>query len=265
MVDNAEIHEILRKSGVKPFYFGGKDESFYWQVALLEADLGEEIYAERSSWDEIGAGKTTYYCVHYRDLKARTNMYEAIITDFVAYYYDPWSKHVANMAFNEVALPSDEELMDILDIFNKSYSDFMHDVLYWYRIAILTNPFSEHISIEKAESSLREDERLAKQVLDVLYKDEPITILLDNVKYEWKIAEKHNEIWFSRITNYKYETHDFTTCEYGHVVRTDGDAMDALRDAVRGCYFVDGWKYDKADNGYESQLALIDLSNDDLN
>ena len=256
MADNTIIKQMLEKADARPFYFGGSNYSYFWRVT----EINGEIFAERIHVNHEHISKTYSYCLAY-DKYMRDGIYTDIVIDFVTFYRNSWYYHTPCSAFVDVASDEDEELRNILEIFYKKYSDFLNDVLYWYSIVNEAdfNEVEDSYTI-KAPSELDSDGHLVKNILNRLYAGDPLVIESDGTVYFWEIVKAHGEIWYKRETQRFRDDYIYITEEYGHVPLRDVNAMDAIRDAVRSCFFLDGWELLNEEDNPDSILGIVGLS-----
>lgn len=259
MVDNATIKQMLEKADANPFYFGGDNESYFWRVA----EIDDEIFAERTQvvggCDDYG-----YYCCYIDDKESRQNMYYDMVIDFATYYCDYWRNNVSSEVFDEIAGPGDKELLGILDIFHKKYSDFLNDVMYWFSFLVEYGPNDK--GVYEIESAIIPggDLHLVKSVLKHLA-PESMVVDSEDTEYIWQIAKARGEIWYRRVIRHYRDNYIFITEEYGHVPREDVDAFGALRDAVLCCFTIEGWEIvEGSDEVVNEMLAAVDLTLEEL-
>lgn len=259
MVENSTIKQMLEKAGANPFYFGGGDESYFWRVA----EIDDEIFAERTQvvgdCDDCGC-----YCCYVDDKESRQNMYYDMVIDFAAYYCDYWRNNVPSNVFDEIAGPGDKELLEILGIFHKKYSDFLNDVMYWFSFLVEYGPNNN--GVYEVESSIVPggDLHLVKSVLKHLT-PEAIVIDSEDTEYVWQIVDARGEIWYRRMTRYYRDNYIYITEEYGHVPREDVNAFEALRDAVLSCFVIEGWEIvEGSDDAVEEMLKAVNLTYEEL-
>jgi hypothetical protein len=106
--------------------------------------------------------------------------------------------------------------------------------------------------------------RTAKKVLDRLFFANPIVVVVGDVEYLWQMMLAHDTIWFLKSTRYYRDEYVYISDEYGSVPLKDEDAFNALRDSVRSCFFIEGWKIIDTDTDVDEMLALVDLSLEEL-
>ena len=260
MVDNLIIKQMLEKAGVNPFYFGGGNESYFWRVA----EIDDEIFAERTQ--VVGNCRDMgYYCCSECDKESRLNMYYDIVIDFVTYYSGYWRNNVSSDVFEAIAGPNDEDLLSILDVLHKKYSDFLNDVMYWFANIVETSPDNSGAYEVVRSCTPRDDIHLIRAVLRRFATSCPITIDAEDVEYIWQLASTSGEIWYKRTTRCYCDNYIFISEEYGRVPRKDEDACAALRDAVRSCFFIEGWEITEGSGeDVDAMLATVDLSLDEL-
>lgn len=260
MVDNSTIKQMLEKAGANPFYFGGGNESYFWRVAEIDG----EIFAERTQ--VVGNCRDMgYYCCCDCDKESRLNMYYDMVIDFVTYYSGYWRNNVSSDVFEAVAGPDDEDLLCILDVLHKKYSDFLNDVLYWFANLVETGPDDSGAYQVVRSCTSHDNIQLVRAVLRRFATSCPIIIDTEDTEYIWQLAVANHEIWYKRVTRYYRDDYIFISEEYGHVPREDADACAALRDAVRSCFFIEGWEITEgSDEDAKALLATLDLSLDEL-
>ena len=259
MVNDITIKQMLEKAGAFPFIFGGSDESFAWRAAEVE----DEIFVERVQVVGKNTFTSYYYCFAY-DASSRRNMYEDMIIDFVVYYHETWRCHEASDVFDVIAGIDDRGLLEILGVFHKKYADFLNDVMFWFSIVVETEPNEYGVRKIAKTSILSPDERIVKHVLDRLSSSNPILIATEDAEYLWRIERFRGEIWFLKSTRRYRDEYTFVSNEYGHIQPKDEDAFNALRDAIRSCFYVEGWELINVEANVDEKLAIVDLSLDEL-
>ena len=262
MVDNALIKQMLKKADAHPFYFGGDNHSYFWRVA----EICGEIYAERTHVDgESNETQASYsYCLAF-DKNNREGIYCDIVIDFVMYYRDFWYYHIENTAFSDVASCYDEGLLEILDVFNKSYAEFISDVLYWFSISLEVE-IDEKLETYKFKdpSRLSSNARLAKKVIDRFSEGVPIVVEVGDTTFLWEAINMRNEIWFKREVQRDHGEYIYITDEWGRVPLDDSDALESFRDAVRSCFYIDGWKIIETENNLGDFLKVAGVNLDEI-
>jgi len=259
MVDYETIKLMLEKAGAFPFYFGGDNESYFWRVAEIEG----EIFAERAQLVDDEEYRS-YYCCLANNKEARLSIYDDMVVDFVVHYGEIWRHHVPTDVFEETAGTEDRGLREILDVFHKKYSDFLNDVMLWFSVLIESEPDDDGVYYLFEPSSLNLNARTAKKVLDRLFFANPIVIVVGDVEYLWQMMLAHDTIWFLKSTRYYRDEYVYISDEYGSVPLKDEDAFNALRDSVRSCFFIEGWKIIDTDTDVDEMLALVNLSLEEL-
>lgn len=255
---------MLEKADAKPFYFGDGDKSYFWRVALIEDGNEKEIYAERSVGNTERLLEQSYYCISYNDKKARQSMYDDIIIDFVMFNCNSWRTKSRNDALYQLITDSDEGLEEILYIFDKSDSDFITDVLYWYGFALTTEPNSDMFYTICDDNSLSEKERVIKKVIDRSETTASITFQQDDTFYSWYITKCSGRLWYLRRIEHYRENYVYFTDEYGSAPLTDEDSVEAIRDAFLGCASAEGCIVIKTENNPDLQLQSIGLTIEDF-
>lgn len=256
MVDNAMIKQMLDKAAANPFYFGSDNESYFWRIAVIE----DEIFAERAQC-VCGCDDYGYYCCSVDDVQARENMYFDMVIDFATNYCAYWYDNIPSDVFEETAGPDDAELREILLVFHKKYSNFLNDVMYWFSFLIEygTNEYGVY---EIANTYVPcSDKQVVKSVLRHLSLSSPVVINSEDTEYIWQLARANGRIWYRRTTRFYRDDYIYNTDEYGYVSCDDADAIEALRDAIRLCFFIEGWEIvEDPKNDVDAMFALVDLS-----
>ena len=262
-MSNAEIRELLAKVGAQPFCFGGDTEMYYWQAGFIE-DEGE-IFAERTVYRPGEKEERACYYALDSDESAKKTIYESFVIDFVMYFFSDLYHGCVESVFDDFASHDDAELLDLLAIFDKDYSAFLSDVLYWYGIAVETRPTISGGVVEiNRKKPLSYDERLTRAVLKRLSKDDPVTFSHNKTFYSWQIIASHGELWYVRSVYDCRGWYDYITDEYGHVPAEDEDGVNALRDAIASCSHLDDWGIIETDSNPDDQLSRVGLTVESL-
>ena len=259
MVDNALIKQMLKKADAYPLYFGDDNHSYFWRAA----DIAGEIFVERSYVDRGEASTSYSYCLAY-DKNNRDGIFSDIVIDFVSFYRNTWFYHEKTIVFSDIANVEDRGLKEILNVFNKSYSDFLNDVLYWFSISHEIDFGDDETIRYRDPSQFNSDARLAKTILNRLSDGVPLAIDIEDTTYLWEIVSAHGELWFRRETHRYHGDYVFVTEEFGRVSEKDNDGLEALRDAVRSCFYIDGWKIVETEKKPDDMLNIVGLSLEQL-
>jgi hypothetical protein len=256
-MDKNSIVSILEDAGVMPFYFGGAYESYFWRTTSVDGT----IYVQRA-WCKLGDNQESFRCCSTSDYVSQQNIYDDIVLDFVVFYADAWQSGdgYAEGALVDIAGVDDAGLQNILATFGKTYSTFLNDVMYWYGIAIATKPDDDGKMQIRDISCFDEVARVSKNVITRLSADDPLVIFQGNTTFVWRLVNARGRIWFARYTYRQYDDHVFCTEEYGRIKPSDADAFNALRDAIRSCFMIDGWELLESESNPEDLLCLVDLS-----
>jgi hypothetical protein len=260
IMDVDTIIVMLEKAGVQPFLFGGSNESYFWRATKID----DEIFVERAWCDVRGYENRQYRSCLDADECSRQDIYDDIVLDLVMYHSGEWyiNKDNAKELFNKVADENDDGLRNILDTFDKSYAEFMNDVLLWYDASLNALPGADGRVCMLSYERLSESERIAKHIVDRLASGNTIIISQENTTFVWTMVESHGRIWFSKRTYRSYKTYDFCTEEYGSVDKNAADEYGALQDIVKSCFAIEGYELSCEGEDPGRVLNIIGLTPD---
>ncbi len=256
-MDDKKIAALLEKTGNPPFYFGGYDVAHFWRVAKID----DVIYAQKVIYADNKKCESFSFC-SVSDNSSKQEIFDNVVLDFVTFYANVWQSgrgQIERIFTDEVAGIGDLGLQEILEALDQSYSAFLNHVMYRYGTIARVKPDCDGKKQIRSDSRLSETERIAKNVVDKLSTNEPLVITQGNSTFEWNLVKAHGKIWFSRRTSRDHGSYILYSEEYGRVSKSDSDSFSALRDAIAGCFMLDGWEIQN-DNNPEDLLCLVDLS-----
>ena len=265
------IEKQIQENAGLPFEMDNGAIMMAWDVAVVDDDL----FARRTAWLD---GKDEdpyidYFQVSYRSLDAQGNMcaddiYELIVEDFILCYGEDLYCGSANglSLFGEFAGPEDEGLAEMLDIFMKSYGEFLQDVFLYFgewldEQLIVIEPGELEEPKSPAEVAQIKEARLVRKALERYGKDQLELGLPDDSIVRWTFAKVNGEIWYER-EDYWYEDGDVIAyaTQYGVVDPKNPDSIDALKDVLFALTAYGGVKkYPTGD-----PFGLIGISPEDL-
>ena len=249
---NKTIAAMLDKNNIRPFYFGGYDESYFWRAANID----KKIYVQRG---RCRNGKTSESFSAFPASEADTlhDTFNEIVLDFVIYCSEIWREGNGDIAniFSDIAGRDDAEFNKILQVFDMEYANFLNYAFYWYGEVIASNNTDDAFRTEK--SSLTEREHTIKKAIARYSEYSPLVITQGDFTFEWNLAKVRNEIFYSKLSYKDYGEFISCTGEYGRVAIDDADEFGALRDAIAACLMLKDRKIEDRKN-LKGLLSLVD-------
>ncbi len=223
------IEEHINCSGREGFTFRNDGSEVNW-VAITH---GNKILARKTAIDNKNY-ETVYFYEAPRDCADEVEaLYKEIIFDFVDVCYDNFGMECDGQPFCDFAGPEDCGLYELLSEFCVSYNTFLNDVFFQYRVMIEVEEILGDDDCCEHESSMPEEERLAKKVVSRIGDLEAMIEFADGATAKWKIAKAHGELWYERSTTELIGgPYIILEEDYGHMKLNDVDGVSALRDAI---------------------------------
>ena len=260
------IKRLVDASGVLGFDFDNDDVMICWRVTPAEGRMLAicTIETEDGVWEE-------FFAIPYEDCAACDDLYLDIVQDFVdCYANDLYFGSAGSLAlFSDVASKDDDGLIELLSFFGKTYDEFLLDVFFWFscwlETTILLDEDDDDVDAldDEYDEEARATEHLVKSVLRHLGDDMLYVETSETEGVFWEFAHARGEIWYRRMDLELDEENAMIwySEEFGHFPAEDPDALDALRDAVKGCFQDGDWMSYEVDG---DPLAMLNLCLDEL-
>jgi hypothetical protein len=224
-----KIEEHINWSDRKGFTYRNDGFEVNWVVI----SHGDKLLARKTVIDNKNY-ETAYFYEVARDCADEVEaLYEEIVIDFVEICYDNFGMECAEQPFCDFAGPEDRDLYELLSEFDANYNTFLNDVFFQYRAMIEVEEILGDDDYCEHESSMTEEERLAKKVIDRLGNLEAMIKFADGATVQWKIAKAHGELWYRKsATELIGGPYIIMEEDYGHKRMDDVDGISALRDVI---------------------------------
>ena len=245
------IEKHINWSGREGFAFWNDELEANWVVIAH----GNKILARKTAIDNRNY-ETVYFYEAPRDCADEVEaLYEEMIFDFVDVCYDNFGMKCDEQPFCDFAGPEDCDLYELLSEFGVSYNTFLNDVFFQYRARIEAEEILGDDDYCEHESSMTEEERLAKKVVSRIGNLEAMIKFADGATAQWRIAKAHGELWYERSTTELIGgPYIILEEDYGHTGIDDVDGASALRDAI-----LSDLNGDRAIIAYNIDGGIMDL------
>ena len=216
--------------------WSGREGFTFWndwfEVNWVVISLDDKLLARKTVINDKNY-ETVYLYEVPRDCADEVKaLYDEVILDFVDVCFDDFGLECGVQPFCDFAGPEDYDLIELLDEFGVDYNTFLRDVFFQYRVMVEAEEMLGDDYYCEHESSMTEDERLAKKVIDRLGNLEASIEFADDVIVYWEFAEARGDLWFRRADVQFDGPLMAIEDNYGHVNLDDEDGVSVLRDAL---------------------------------
>ena len=245
------IERLIQEHDGLPFEMKKDELMIGWHLALVDGNLlARRTFLLEGNDDD---SRIDYFDASYNDRDERDTIYEWIMQDFIdCYAEDLYYGSAGSLSlFTDFAGPDDEGLSQTLELFMRSYGEFLQDVFLYFGEWVEDYyaqylPQEPRAPLTKEEIALNSETRLARRVLDHCKVSVLELALADDTIVRWLFTEARGKIWYLR-KDLAYEDSDDDdveailryTEEYGSVDESDPDNIDALRDVVLSLLLFD--------------------------
>jgi hypothetical protein len=228
---------------VPGFEFENDDIMVAWWMTIgydqIVAKRVIEYPAENK--DEDGEVVESYYRAKYAKIDACEELYWAMIGNFVDCYAEDWYCGATEGLglFDDVASADDDGLLNILNLYGKTYGEFINDVIFAfgsYQDESLAWDEDLGKPVITRKNSIPKW-HLAKQVLSASVEASFTLYFADDSISRWQFLSLGNKLWYHR-EDVEYAEGDSIQCseEYNYFDIDDPDHWGALRDVVIGLF-----------------------------
>lgn len=260
------IERLLQDNQIPTLDFMNDESVITWTIM----STGEKIVGKRVVDVGDGAEHEFYPQVPLKDQKRCESLYNLILCDFVDCYGEDlyFGSTGGSALFSAFAGPQDEGLVQILDVFGKTYDQFLINLFFWYGAYVEEYPLLHEDEVERPvlrdlkDIAKNREARLTRRVL-ANHVDSVLTfIFADDSAVRWEFAVDHEKMWYHKaVLEYVGDEDLQCTDEYGSFNVANVDAWAALQDFVLELH----WREDcEAEIGLSDALGFIGICVDDL-